>query len=75
MVTLTAVMSGDQSSGSDGALPPRHRERALSLAVKYCRRDTLSVVHLVQRNRKCFTSSFSTPQAQSGAAILLYCYG
>jgi len=33
MVALTAVMSGDQSSGSDGALPPRHRERALSLVV------------------------------------------
>ena len=69
MVALTAVMSGDQSSGSDGALPPRHRERAFPLAVKYCRRGALSMVHLVQRNRKCFTSSFSTPQAQFGDSV------
>jgi len=34
MVALTAVMSGDQFSGCDDALPPRHRERALSLACK-----------------------------------------
>ncbi len=60
MVTLTAVMSGNQFSGSDDALTPRHRERALSLAVRYRRRGALSVLHLVQRNRKCFTSSFST---------------
>lgn len=73
MVALTTVMSGDQSSGSDDALPPRHRERAFSLAVRYCRRGALSVVHLEQQNRKCFTSSFSTPQAQfddSAAPIL-----
>jgi len=66
MVTLIAVMSGDQSSESDDTLPPRYQERALSLAVKYCCRGALSVVHLVQQNRKCFTSSFSMPQAQSG---------
>jgi len=69
MVALTTVMSGDQSSGSDGALPPRHREKALSLAVSYRCRGALSVVHLVQRNRKCFTSSSSTPQAQSGDSV------
>ncbi len=36
------------------------------MPVRSCHRGALSVVHLVQRNRKCFTSSFSTPQARSG---------
>jgi len=58
MMILTAIMSNDQSSESDDALFFKHQKKALSLAVKYCCRDTLFVIYLMQQNKKCFISSF-----------------
>ena len=75
-MTLTAVMSDDQSFRSDDALLFKHQKKALSLIIKYYCRDTLSVIYLMQQNRKCFIFSFFMLQTQSDDSVtsILYRY-
>ncbi len=69
-------MSDDQSFKSNDTLLFRHHKKAFSLAVKYCCRDTLFMIYLMQQNRKYFTSSFSTSQTQFNDLVtsILYRY-
>jgi len=73
-MTLTAVMSDDQSFKSDDTLLFKHQKKALSLTVKYYCRNTFSVIYLMQQNRKCFMSSFFTLQIQFNDLMMFILY-
>ncbi len=76
MMTLIAVMSDDQSFKFNDALSFKHQKKALSLIIKYYCRDTLSVIYLMQQNRKYFIFSFFTSQIQFSdlMTFILYRY-
>jgi len=46
-MTLTAIISDDQSFKSDDTLLFKHYKKTFLLAVKYCCRDTLFMIYLI----------------------------